>query len=334
MTSTPGYSPAKLTVLEILDRTFRLYRQNFALFIGIAALIVIPFAIIQQFIGQATPTRVTYTYGTSAISDAVCGSALITLVLTVIQSVLTIGAMTSAASEAYMGHRLSIREAFDGAFKRFGALLLGLFGIYAILIAFFIFAGLTAAMCVPGLAFGIALVIFVGMTTYALMGPVLTLENVGPFLGINRAWSLGKARFWTVIGLMFVLIIIAWVLTLAFGALVTWIGAGMRSSDLEGLLFATNAVLSVFLIPVVPIAQTIFYYDTRNRLEGLDFALQSLNRPDARPFDLEAPRPQSSLTSRDLINIAILTVGGLIIALAANTLLASLLRTFLRPGTL
>jgi MFS family permease len=332
MTSTPGYSSARLTLLEILDRTFRLYRQNFALFIGIAALIVIPFTVVQQFITQSIPANVDYPYRTNAVSDALCGSVLITLILTVTQSVLTIGSLTSAASEAYMGHRLTIREAFDGAFKRFGALLLGLFAIYAILVAFLIFAGVTAATCVPGLAFGIALVVFVAMTTYSLMGPVLTLENVGPFLGINRAWSLGKARFWTAIGLMLILTIIAWVLALAFGTLIGWIGTGMRPSDLQGLLFATNAVLSVFLTPLVPIAQTIFYYDTRNRLEGLDFALQSLNRPDARPFDLEAPRPQSSLTSRDLINIAILTVAGLIVAVAANTLLKSLFDTILRTG--
>ena len=46
MASTVGRSPATFSFFELLDSTFRIYRANFATYVGLTAVILIPIAVI------------------------------------------------------------------------------------------------------------------------------------------------------------------------------------------------------------------------------------------------------------------------------------------------
>src|SRR5262249_16057057 len=86
-----------------------------------------------------------------------------------------------------------------------------------------------------------------------------------------------------------------------------------------------NTATQIFLTPVLPIGLTLLYHDTRNRLEGLDFALQALGRPDARPSDVASPELRLALNSRDWLNIAIIVGVSIAIVLIGGALIQSLI---------
>ena len=50
----PSRRPMTFTFLELLDRTFRLYRENFVTIVGLVAIVTIPITIITLLLNPAT----------------------------------------------------------------------------------------------------------------------------------------------------------------------------------------------------------------------------------------------------------------------------------------
>jgi hypothetical protein len=74
----------------------------------------------------------------------------------------------------------------------------------------------------------------------------------------------------------------------------------------QALQIVLQAIVSIFLAPVLPVALTLMYYDTRVRVEGLDIALQSVGKPDPRPADVMSPPAHGFMTGRDYGNVGIM----------------------------
>src|SRR5260221_1251460 len=68
----------------------------------------------------------------------------------------------------------------------------------------------------------------------------------------------------------------------------------------------------MFLAPILPIAYTLMYYDTRVREEGLDIALKSVAVPDASPGDVPTPPPGPFMVRKDWSNLGMLALLGLV----------------------
>lgn len=329
------------TFLELLDRTFRIYRENFITFIGLTALVTIPLTIIQLLLSMAALGGVNdlSTFSnrqTGGASNTVCLSSLILLAVAVLQFVLTQGPIVYIASESQMGHKVSIGEAFGAARPRFGALAWAfiMFYVFLFVFAFAVTLISTALQCAPGLAL-LGIVAYIGISAYAMLSPVVVLEDVGAAFGVNRAWALGKSRFWTAFGIITAITIIGAVIQLAFTSVAQLVVGGSVSSvsftTADIVNTAISTIIQIFIVPLLPIALTLLYYDTRTRLEGLDLALQTMDDPDARPRDVGSPGGGAGLTQKDIVNIIILTVGTLVLTFVAGALLASIINTLV-PG--
>lgn len=327
-----------LTVMEMLDRTFRIYRENFLTCIGLVAAVSIPITIIQLLFTASNLSDLDSALLTTSnanrqqlagLNNYLTLAFLVAGVLGLVQLVLVNGPITYIASESYFGRKVSIGEAFGETRRRFFSLGCG-FLVFSFVIGVFTFVVFfIGSICAPvWLALGI--VVYAGIAIYVSLVPVITLENVSVSVGVNRAWSLGRARFWQAFGLLIAIGLITYIISLAFAA----VGQLLIVQGLSGASFMTrqitsqilSALISVFILPLIPIGLTLLYYDTRIRVEGLDIALEALENPDARPADLESPMPRGGLNQTDWRNIIILTLGSIVLTVALGGLMVTIFR--------
>jgi hypothetical protein len=331
MQSAQGRILRPHTVLELVDHTFRIYRDSFTKFVAPVAAVTVPITVITLVSSYALTNNLAAarTVGRSAaelnqvINGTFRSSLLllgVVLVLQFIQIVIVNSVLTYLASERHLGRSVTIGEAFNAVKNRFLSVGVGLF-LFAILMGALYF-GLAFVIYCFGLA--IPALIWLGVSMYAFLIPVLTLERTGITEGMNRAWALAKARFWPVfgfsaaVGIIYLLIYFALSLTGLLLVRGTVTSASFGAGQILETLLQT--VVTIFLSPILPIGFTVLYYDTRVRLEGLDIALESVNTPDPRPSDLVSPPPIGPTFSRtDLTNVLILlAVCVLIVVLVAG----------------
>ncbi|MEP7284170.1 MAG: hypothetical protein ABI947_00215 [Chloroflexota bacterium] len=322
------------TMLEVLDRTFRIYRDNFATFIALVA----PIAVIETIINVVNsywltsrmsqagfnPNSLRGTSGDTAALNAyisqVFGALFLTIIITLIgafiQGVLINGPLTYIVSERNLGRSVTVRGAFNAVRGKLGKLAGGLFLYYVIIVVLTIGLAFTLFLC----GLGVGILVYIIVALHAFLAPVLILENVSISQGMSRAWSLAKSRFWPVFGLTAAVTIISYIIAFALsttGSLVTNGTIAPASFGVAQVVrIVLNALVAIVLAPVLPIGYTLLYYDARIRLEGLDIALQNVDSAAPRPSDLVSPPPVGSTFSRDdLINMGILVAGMFILVL-------------------
>ncbi len=327
----------RFSFLDILDRTFRIYRDNFTLIIGYVALIAIPVTLINQIISRASTANLAAFQTTRSAaglnSGAILLSSFLVIILSLIQIVLIYSVVSYITSESYFGRKTSIGEAFAASRSRLGKLGCGFVLFYMVLIVLAFVIIFIASVCSPAVI-SIVLVVYIGLATFAVLTPVLVLEDIGTSSGITRAYGLGRARFWTAMLVLAAIYIISLILNIALTSVIRLLGISTIGDPLGGAqLISTlaSAVINILILPLFPISMTLLYYDTRTRVEGLDLALAALDKPDPRPADLTPPASPPLLTSRDLINLIILGVGGVALSLVAGGLLMGIVNS-VAPG--
>ncbi len=323
MIETPSRRPMTFTFLELLDRTFRLYRENFLTIVGLVAIVSIPITLINLFLNPVSYSLLTNQTSVLGRTNS-NGTQILTSILGIVQVVLIYAPITYIASEYLFNHKVSIGEAFRGTRHRFlkmgcGIILLGIFiGIVALLAAVLVIA------IPPALAlFGILIYIIAG--AFSVFFQVLTLEDIGASAAVTRSFILGKRRFWTVVGLAIVLGIISLIVGSILGGsvavLVTSTTPGRNYNTQFLLITFLSSLISIFITPISPIAFTLLYYDIRTRSEGLDIMLDSSENPAARPSDFSTPEARFRIDGHDWRNIAILTVIGLVTGVLGSGLI-------------
>ncbi|MEO8611372.1 MAG: hypothetical protein ABI690_25975 [Chloroflexota bacterium] len=320
MNETPSRRPMTFTFLELLDRTFRIYRENFLTIVGLVALVTVPITILELILNSAT-TRPLNSQSLGSAFAASSGVGLISNILNLIQTVLIYAPLTYIASEYLFNRKVSISEAFSGARDRFtkvgcGLILLGFVIVIFAIVVFFVGAIFPPLFALAGI------LIYVFVSASVLLFPVLTLEDVSSSAGITRSYSLGKRRFWAAIGLSLILSIIGGLLGAILGGSVTLLVlsiAPSTSTTLQyGLITFLTTLISIVITPLSPIGFTLLYYDIRVRSEGLDIMLDSSEGAGARPINFASPPNKFGLDGHDWRNIAILTIGGLVIGLLVS----------------
>lgn len=306
------------TVAEVLDRTFRIYRDNFMQFFGVVALINVPLLIISTPITNQWLAEVSFATRVGRFPDSTMNVLLISIVTAFLQGVIINGLLTYIASENLFGAKVSVFQALRACQGRFIPLALGLI-LYGIVVgAFTLLTVLLTAFCGLVVITFVA-VVYIALASYFFLVPILILEDVGASLGLSRAWTLGKIHFWPTMRALLLIGVIGFVINLAFTSLVSLFVEPVRGANMTGgQIFAlfVSIVIPLILTPLQPIAMTLMYYDARVRLEGLDLSLQTLDSPEARPHDLESPQPTFTMfTNNDFRNMFILF--GMIVAFYA-----------------
>ncbi|MGB8031558.1 MAG: hypothetical protein WCF30_18050 [Terracidiphilus sp.] len=295
------------TLGEILDRTARLYRRNFWLFAGVAAL---PIGTVLAFTAAGGALFGAAEVGFRATNLAnPAGIALVVLVVLIAAPVYIAAAvfssagLTQAAASTNRGEKITIRGAFASVRPRFWRYL-WFFILQGIVVAF-IPAAIALAVAGPliylasrsgaGVGAGAAIgfvVFFIFFAAffvivwlvlgYSIGLSVCVVEQKPAWDSLKRAWRLSQGTR----GRIFVMYLLVIALSIALSmvaAIPFLIIVAVATSAGNGAAYSTTAVaaaeivrvivdflLQVLLAPISAIALVLFYYDQCIRKEGLD----------------------------------------------------------------
>ena len=295
------------TLGEILDRTVQLYRYNFWLFAGVAALPIgsmIAIGAVAGALGGAVAVTMRNAAGAGAVFGImVIVIAVVALPLYFAAYVYSTGGLTKAAVSTHCGEKVTIRAALTSVRPHFwrylwflilqGLIAVGIPAAFAgvvigVLIALATLAGGGTA---TGLATGfvtiiviIAAVIAAGwlMLCYSMGMAVCVVEQKTAWESLQRSWKLSQGTR----GRIFVLFLLVAALGMV-AAMIAYVPlliiVGVTTATTNGAAPATagfvvaeivnvmlNFTLQTVLTPISVIALVLFYYDQRVRKEGFD----------------------------------------------------------------
>jgi hypothetical protein len=266
----PDLDLRPLSLGEILDRTFTIYRRNFLLFVGIIAipqLMVLAFNLAQTFVKGTTSSKVasslTITTGVLFFILAIAG-----IVVYFAAYLYAHGGTVYAVSDLYLGRPTSIAASLRRMRGQAGTLL----GV-SLLSGLAMFAGFIL-LIIPGVYVACRLTTCI---------PAALLENLGPRESLERSFTLTKdnAGRSFVIYLLYISILYGMMLLLAFPFLIA-IGLSVKNPGMIKMWMAFSQVgtslATVLVTPIFTIATTVFYYDLRVRKEAFD--LQMMMNPN------------------------------------------------------
>lgn len=261
----PAFRP--LTVGEILDQAFVLYRRHLPVLVTIAlictALPLMGFAFIAV---RATTPEASLSLLVPNLLLGICF---------VVLSQLAIGASTLVLTEGYLGRRLGTGEALRRAAGRIGSIV-----ALSMSTSLVIFLGLLL-LIVPGV------ILVAGL---AVATPALMIEpNLGASAAMSRSWELTRGFRGRMLVLLLVPTVIMFVAVIGLAGILGAIFAGSSSlADLAtrgpSLGFtvaeqAINLVVRTFLTPLFYCVITVTYFDLRVRTEGFDLEMLASTLP-------------------------------------------------------
>jgi hypothetical protein len=277
----------------VLDRSFKLYLDNFALMIGMSAILNVPLLVISLIfnVGAIQPAQI----NSATIVAVLMGSLLILLAIFII-SPLIAGATSMAISDVYLGNPSTAGAVLTMAWRKAWTLLKNQF-----IVALISFGLFFAATFVLGLAIGVLtlfglppiagvvllvfglLAAFVGfvplLLPYVLISPIVMIEGSNNGRTIRkRCWELVKGYRGKVFLVFLVIIMIQVLIQLGIGVVASLVfGLGQGSVAVS----VAQRGISLLLTPMSAIAVTLLYYDFRIRKEGFDLEVlsQSIGGP-------------------------------------------------------
>ncbi len=324
MTSRPDLRPRSIG--ENLDAGFKLFTSNFKQLVTLAAVILVPVAVLNAVISTAAGN---FNYF-DLVSDpenfeigdefaAFIGLTILTGIIGALGSLIVQAGAVSVIGDSYQGKPTSWRQGLSTGLRRaFAVLLTGiLIGVIAIsaAIALVIVIVIVAqaneilAVVIAFFAF-IALLISIFTLAYVAV-PALIVENLGPVQAIGRSISMVRHRFWPTFWTGFLAAIIIGIISAIVSSIIQLsvtgpaIFSATDTGELSGgLVFASSAVssalVSIFQTPFLAAVGLAVYFDLRVRLEGFDLELLSRELDESTgndttldtgsdPFGLDSP---------------------------------------------
>ncbi|MGA8036553.1 MAG: hypothetical protein WA823_17035 [Candidatus Acidiferrales bacterium] len=264
-----------LSLGEVLDRTFSLYRQNFWLFVGICALPRLLILIFQ--LGQVAFLHASVAplsphsgpnfggLGSGPALGGILAAGAVGAVIYVIAFLYAHGASVCAVSDLYLGRSATI----SGSFRKMRGHALNLFGVL-VLEGLATLAGFIL-LFVPG---------FYVMCRVMAGVPAAILEDLGPSDSLQRSWTLTEENA----GRAFVILLLSAAISYALVALFTgpffflmfWAALQKNVQMIQFwtmLIDMGSFIGGTLATPVLTISATIFYYDLRVRKEAFDLQM-------------------------------------------------------------
>jgi len=306
-------------IADILDESVDLYKSNFILLVGIAAILYVPYFLLQRLVQATIPPGVTQQQQIAAA----LGIFAISLVAALFVTPIVTGALTFAISDRYLSREASIRGCYSRVFR--GGVFWRLFA--AILLKDLIWIGALVVIMIPAILVGfagprvgpiVAILVLVVVVLAAIIGaivlalklwmvePALILETRGAGDAIGRSWALMRGNLRKALSLFvvvgFVVAVIALIVTGPTQMIIT---AGEKSGQpVSHWIVALDVVLgmlaNVLLTPFMSIVAILLYYDIRMRREGFDLQVMA-EELDAKARDFTAREvpamPQEQLRS-------------------------------------
>lgn len=234
-----------LSVGEILDVSFTLYRRHFTT-LGTIAVLCSGIPVLLSLYIEAS------------------GGVLYNLPLTLLHYVLftVLSSIATAAtvfvvSESYLGRPLHARDALRRATPLLARLI-----ICSLLLAIIVGIGFIF-LFLPGI------VLLCGLL---LAFPTLVLEpGSSPTGALSRSWFLTRGSRWRMFGLLVTMALLLYVPLVGLGAVAAlFLPGGAMGADSSTVTLAVVGVVQMLLYPLLYCVLTVAYYDLRVRKEGFD----------------------------------------------------------------
>lgn len=238
-----------LSVLDLFDETFSLYRSNFLLMAGVTGLVYIPLEIFRQ-------TQPLHQLKIGQVTVSWSGLLILTLIM-LAAGLIVEAALTKVITERYLGHESSITGAYGFILQRFYPFL--------------------GTLILMGLAILVGLITLVGWIIVffwlSFVLPVFVVEDRTYADAMGRSRELAKQNW----GRIFLVGLITWLLSiivgLGIGALVPWL-LGTSPTGIKAVLAGTlQGIIEALVLPIGLIPFVLLYFDLRVRKEGYDLEL-------------------------------------------------------------
>jgi hypothetical protein len=259
-----------LSLGEILDRTFSLYRKHFLLFTGISAIpqtLVLAVNLAQTFFmklptvpqAPAEEFQLTSSGGIAAFGVGI----ILGVIVFFIAYLFSQGGTVYAVSELYLGRSTTIGAALGRVRGQLGSLL----GV--IILNGLAVMGATLLLIIPGIYVACRLITCV---------PAALLEDLGPRSSLERSFSLTKDFAGRAFLIFFLYFLLSYAAALLFSFPFTFaMLLSMKNPEAMRMWMAlTNVgtfISGVLVGPFLTIATAVFYYDLRVRKEAFDLQL-------------------------------------------------------------
>ncbi len=250
-----------LTLGELLDRVFQLYRSRFGLFIAIAAVAYLPLFVIQA----------ANLWAPKALSVSATVVLVIGFILGLVLRLLGIAAANSATimvvSAAYLERPITLREAYgrvSGMLVRVSLIMIGMS---------------------IGIGIGFVLLIVPGIILALMWGlaiPVAVLEDAGLGDSLSRSRQLTEGHRFRVFAIYLLYFALLFALEAALlgplGAVIAMkSGTAAVPATVAPILTVGAAILGYVIeclvTPILTISLSLMYYDERVRKEAFDIHL-------------------------------------------------------------
>lgn len=259
-----------LSVSDLIDETFQLYRRHFVLFVSISALLLIPLGII-QLLEQIAIQRQDTTSG-------LIGVGLMSLVVSLLRALAQLGMLSAiiyAASELRMGRLPTVTASYTNGMDHFGSMLrVGI--LFIVLVPLMI-------ITIIGIPVAIYFVI-----AWLLSLHVAVIEDEGAFASLSRSRALVKGHWWRVLGITLLVSFLVSIVQIIFALPAAAVGVPVLLGQSHSISTGAQAISTLFSTagsivtgPIIYIAWLLLYYDLRARKEGYDLEVLA-NQADAQ----------------------------------------------------
>jgi hypothetical protein len=263
-----------LSLGEILDRTFSLYRRHFLLFVGITAiphLLILVLNLWQTVVMKAPMVttkgplgvQVHRPTGASDVMSFGLAWGLVAIAVYLFAYLFSQGGTIYAVSELYLGRSTTVGESLRRVWGQLG----GLFGV--VMLNGLAVMGAGIFLIIPGIYVACRLITCV---------PAALLEDLGARESLERSFFLTKDNA----GRAFLIYLLYFVLVYAASLLVMFplgVALGFSAKDphmvriLTGVIQVATFLIGIVVGPFLLIATSVFYYDLRVRKEAFDLQL-------------------------------------------------------------
>jgi hypothetical protein len=252
--------PRPMGIGEILSAAFQLYQRYWRTLLAIAAVVVVPFTLLQYLLGHAVRvTGVATSNGVVVTTSSwrVGLAGLVTALAGVVMFLVLTGAITRAVAAEAAGEDPGVEQSYRFGFHRLGSVLL-----VSVLVGLAIIGGLILFI-IPGIWIGVRL----SMSTQALV-----VEGRRPTEAMGRSWALVGGHWWHAFGAL----VVAGLLTGVVNAVITT-PFNNTSWFVQAIV---AAIATVITLPYGVLVGVLLYLDLRARketltLEGLRADLQA-----------------------------------------------------------
>ena len=271
---------------EILDGAFSLYRRNFATFVLTALVPSIALLVGALVYAFALNAFIREGGNPATAATAIMGPLLLFVVLALAATLLSWGALTRLASQAFTGAPVSVPDGLKSGARAIlpmlGAAFLTFLAVLAVGLAVGLVTGiLTMVLGTVGailMFVGIMLVYLLAVTLFAGVAPAVVVEGKGPLSALTRSFDLIKGAIWRVMGLVVVSVLIAYLPVVAVMFVTGSTGMMLNPTSAAampgaGALIAQQVLGWVAGVLTTPFMVSVFvltYFDRRVRTEALD----------------------------------------------------------------